>query len=91
MANRKNEYVKRRWAELIEEFGGACAHCADTLDLEFAHTKPTECRGRGRGKERRLLDVLKHRHCYILLCMSCHDVFDGRPVRRRQSQYALDV
>lgn len=86
MANRKNEYVKRRWALLIEEYGGQCANCPETLDLEFAHVKPTECQGEGRGKSRRLRDILKYPRRYHLLCMNCHDDFDGRKRRRRQPE-----
>lgn len=86
MGRRQNEYVKRRWAQLIEEYGGKCtnAECGTMFDLEFAHIQPTECRGEGRGKSRRLFDILRHPHAYRLLCAACHDVLDGRPIRKRQ-------
>ena len=40
MAARQNEYVKRRWQQLIDDSGGACAQCnatQETKPLEFAH------------------------------------------------------
>ena len=86
MANKNNRYVNRRWNRLIAERGGKCQACEETLDLEFAHVKPTKCVGKGRGKSRRMLDVMKHPKRYILLCMGCHDSFDGRPRRKRQPE-----
>lgn len=87
MANPKNEWVKRRWQSLIEGRGGCCLHCLGVHDLEFAHTEPTLCKGKGRGKYRRLRNILRYPDKYVLLCMGCHDVFDGRSVRRRQTDY----
>lgn len=86
MANRNNEWVKRRWQQLIEEFGAKCAKCPQTWDLEFAHLEPTGLKGEGRGKSRRLADILKHREKYRLLCIHCHDEFDGLR-RYRQQDY----
>lgn len=83
MANARNEYVKRRWAALIEEFGGCCHICGWRFFLEFAHRQPTRCRGESRGKSRRLTDILRHRAKYMLLCMDCHDRWDGRKYRLR--------
>lgn len=82
-----NAWVKARWARLIEEYGGQCDTCGALFDLEFAHTKPTRCRGKGRGKSRRLHDILQHRAHYRLMCMSCHDDFDGRSPRKRQTDF----
>ena len=86
MANQQNEWVKRRWALLIEAYGGKCEACPETCDLEFAHIKPTKCKGMGRGKYRRLRDILAHPKSYRLLCMTCHDLMDGRTVRKRQPE-----
>lgn len=86
MANKNNRYVARRWNRLIEERGGKCQTCGDIVGLEFAHVKPTKCVGKGRGKSRRMLDVLKYPKRYLLLCMSCHDSLDGRPRRKRQME-----
>lgn len=83
MAAPFNEYVKRRWQQLIEEFGAACMHCGLQWDLQFAHKEPTHCVGRSRGKSRRLKDVLNNRDKYLLLCIDCHADFDGRTRPRR--------
>lgn len=86
MGTRMNEYVKRRWIKLVNEFGGRCGLCGSIFDLEFAHMQPTECLGKGRGKSRRLFDILKNKTSYQLLCMDCHDRQDGRNLRRRQPE-----
>lgn len=91
MANRSNEYVKRRWQQLIEEFGGRCETCGSLFDLEFSHVVKTACHGKGRGKSRRLFDILRNQHAYQLLCMDCHDIFDGRTSRRRQQDYLREA
>lgn len=87
MAHRVNEWVKWSWAALVAEYGSVCLHCESRLDLEFAHTEPTGLCGNGRGKYRRLRDVRRNPTKYILLCMTCHDLFDGRTVRRRQTDF----
>lgn len=84
MANRNNEWVKRRRNQLLEEFGAKCRDCAKTWDLEFAHLAPTGLKGEGRGKSRRLANILKHRDKYALLCVDCHDVLDGMRRYRQQ-------
>lgn len=86
MASQQSEWVKGRWDLLIEEYGGACEKCAKTYDLEFAHVKPTGVKGKGRGKSRRLFDILRNRECYRLLCFECHDELDGMH-RHRQQDY----
>ena len=86
MATRHNEWVKRRWARLIEEYGGACQDCGKTFDLEFAHLGETGLKGRSRGKSRRLFDILHNRDLYLLLCFVCHDILDGM-YRHRQQDY----
>lgn len=86
MATKRNEWVKKRWAVEIDRRGGHCENCQAMLDLEFAHIKPTKCKGMGRGKSRRLADIMKHPKKYRLLCMNCHDDLDGRKRRRRQSE-----
>ena len=87
MANPRNEYVKRRWQRLIEEYGAKCNMCEKQWDLEFAHLEPTTCHGKGRGKRKRLEDILRHPTSYRLLCETCHDLRDGRSIRKRQSDY----
>lgn len=87
LANRRNEYVKRRWQQLIAARGAKCDMCEKCWDLEFAHVLPTACVGQGRSKRKRLRDVLQHPEAYLLLCETCHDLLDGRPLRKRQSDY----
>ena len=69
------------WSKLIYWFGGQCWHCGSKLNLEFAHFIPTGLSGKGRGKRRRLYDILNHPLNYGLLCTTCHMEFDGRQRR----------
>lgn len=77
---RNNWYVRKR-LELIDQFGGKCQECGDSNDLEFAHVKPTDVVGLGRGRNRRVLDVLKNPTHYRLLCHPCHKSYDARDAR----------
>ena len=77
MTNRQNRAIIQRRIKLIKEFGGQCIHCTATEALEFAHTKPTELKGRGRGRKERVYDVIKHPDAYILLCHQCHKNYDA--------------
>lgn len=89
MANRANEYVKRRWQQLIDDSGGKCGQCGQTYDLEFAHLEPTGLNGKGRGRKERLFNILKHPESYVLLCVHCHDELDG--MNRYQQQDYLQA
>lgn len=82
----KNICYRNRRADLLVMFGGVCKTCGETQDLEFAHMEPTECVGKGRGFNNRVMDVEQHPEAYTLLCTVCHDLLDGRPVRRRQTE-----
>ena len=86
MPSRQALYVQRRWEKLLTEYGGQCAACGKRYDLEFAHIAPTDVKGKGRGKARRLFDILRYPTRYTLLCASCHDILDGMN-RRRQADY----
>jgi len=78
MTNRFNKRIKELREELIKKFGGKCIICGSTLDLEFAHIKPTKLGGRGRGRKERYYDVLKNPNCYALTCKEHNkDVFEG--------------
>lgn len=70
--------ARRLRAVLVERFGGRCAApgCGATERLEFAHVAPTRLAGQGRGRWDRLLDVVRHTSSYVLLCHSCHRLFD---------------
>ena len=90
MANRANEWIKRRWKQLVEDSGGKCAQCPSTEHLEFAHLEPTGLSGAGRGRKERLYNILKHPEKYVLLCIHCHDEFDGM-TRYTQRDYLRDT
>jgi hypothetical protein len=64
---------------LIDCYGGVCqwVGCRRVTTLEFAHTHPTDLRGRSRGTNERLSDVQKNKACYQLLCRKHHRLYDG--------------
>ena len=74
----KKFYRPKRRA-LIKLFGGICScGCGATTKLEFAHTKPTELNGKGRGSFKRLKDVIINPDSYKLLAKTCHRMFDNK-------------
>lgn len=66
----------RKWEELKEEFGNECFKCGSTENLEFAHLKPTDLKGEGRGKPNRYYDIKNNPECYGLMCDKCHKEYD---------------
>lgn len=67
---------------LIDQLGGVCmASCCSQSDpdkLQFAHLKPTNLSGSGRGMSHRLYDVKNNPTSYGLLCDDgCHREFDA--------------
>lgn len=76
----------RRWRRfwrrrLIKQFGGKCQNCGGTRNLMFAHRHGApynfpKGRANGRGSVRRLTDVKREPHLYLLLCGSCHKRYD---------------
>lgn len=84
MGSPNNEYRKRLRVRLVQQFGGRCEECGVEEGLEFAHVEPTGLNGEGRGRAKRIFDVKKNPRSYRLLCMTCHDVLDGRTPRKRQ-------
>lgn len=88
---RGNAWVNWRWVLLIEEYGGKCNACGDTDELEFAHIRPTGLNGCGRGKSRRLRDVLAHPDAYLLLCVECHEALDGETYRNNRGKRIVKV
>ena len=76
MTNSVNKWIKEAFKKLREEFGGACQKCGSKQDLEFAHIKPTNLSGWGRGRKERYYDIKKFKDHYQLLCKSCHKEFD---------------
>jgi len=76
---KRADYKRERFEELKRTFGGKCNHCGEMeKPLQFAHVRPTNISGRGRGKEARMFDIIKHRDCYVLLCVDCHSRMDAR-------------
>ena len=75
----------KRTETLRLAFGGKCQDCTSTINLQFAHIKPTKLNGEGRLTDARNKDVTDHPDCYKLLCLNCHIKMDvksgkwGRP------------
>ena len=44
--------------------------------MEFAHIQPTKLKGRGRGKNHRYYDIIKHPNSYALLTKKTHIYID---------------
>lgn len=81
MASRQGDWIRRKKVELIQFFGSRCNNplCQIHWNLEplqFAHLKPTEVSGMGRGLHQRVLDINRNRESYTLLCQTCHSKFD---------------
>jgi 5-methylcytosine-specific restriction endonuclease McrA len=74
---KNRRYIHRLRDRLEAQLGGKCRDCGVTYGLEFAHTEPTDCTGRGRGSYERLRDVRNNPEKYTLLCQPCHEAFDG--------------
>lgn len=72
MTNVMNRWIKRKFNELRFLFGNKCLLCPSEYRLEFAHIKPTELKGEGRGRKERYYDILNNPDSYILLCQLCH-------------------
>ena len=73
----RREHGERRSMETLrDERGNKCSRCPSTVDLEFAHVKPTSLYGRGRGQMRRINDIRKNPDAYELMCKDCHSKFD---------------
>ena len=72
-------YLTKLRRSLIKQFGGVCMcspECKETRWLQFAHIKPTLVSGLGRGKAKRIYDVIHNPDCYILLALKCHKKYD---------------
>jgi hypothetical protein len=86
MANkdRCSRYRQKLKERVWKMMGMKCRHpdCLSTDDLHLAHVDATPLSGTGssRGMTHRFLDVLKHPHCYTILCRPHHIEFDNRDV-----------
>lgn len=79
-----NDWFRKRMDELRASRGNRCEEieggirCEATTALEWAHIKETPVNGWGRGRNRRILDIMKHTDHYKLLCKPHHLRMDGR-------------
>jgi len=76
MPNQSNTWIRKALDRLRIEFGDCCQRCGSKTDLEFAHLKPTEIKGRSRGRKERYYDIKNNKTSYILLCHGCHKKLD---------------
>lgn len=77
-----NDWYKKKLIELREVFGNKCSMCPEGESpspekLGFAHIAPTGLKGVGRGRNNRVLDIMKNMDKYTLLCRKHHAEFDG--------------
>lgn len=81
MTNRRNKLIKKQFIQLRLKYGGKCQwqNCNQTKNLEFAHTKPTKLKGKGRGRKERYYDIKNNPTSYILLCKYHHKILDTNP------------
>lgn len=82
-----NEYYRKKREELVKKFGGCCRYCGrkewmvniktgNNILLEFAHKVGHRISGNNRGRNQRILEVLRHPEWFLLLCHSCHLKYD---------------
>ena len=78
MTNARNRLIRRQLDALRAQRGGKCEvpGCEETEELEFAHVKPTELKGRSRGRKERYYDIIKNPTCYRLICKGHHTMMD---------------
>lgn len=75
--NRANKWYRDKLNELNEENKYCANPMCNSFSDEWAHLEPTGLRGNGRGRNKRILDILKHRKSYARLCKKCHKILDG--------------
>ena len=63
---------------LLNIFGMRCSRCFSTKNLQFAHKKPDEMNGEGRGSYKRYVWIKNHMDNFFLACKTCHDRYDGK-------------
>jgi hypothetical protein len=76
MTNCANEYVKAKFKEMREKAKCHNPKCTSGKKIEFAHIRPTELKGAGRGRKERYFDIVKHPDDYVPFCKDCHFLFD---------------
>lgn len=85
------------WCNRIQVFirglyCNCCVVCKGKEDLEFAHLEKTQVWHSGRGKFKRVKDILENPDKYTLLCNDCHHDFDtDKDDRKRMFPYIQSV
>lgn len=84
LSTRSNEWIKRKLKDLRNNWGGKCQNMGHKIpiveNLEFAHKhnhKTDLSKKRGRGRKERYYDIMNNPESYILLCKTCHRIYDG--------------
>ena len=76
MTNAMNQWITKAICNLRKAYRNRCFLCDKKGKLEFAHIKPTDLSGRGRGRKERYYNIKNNPASYMLLCRSCHEAFD---------------
>jgi len=76
VTNRRNKLIVKQFSQLRNDFGNQCKICGTSENLEFAHIRETGLCGMGRGRKERYYDIKNNRKSYVLLCSSCHELYD---------------
>ena len=81
--NMTNSWAKDARKKLVIAFGGCCQFildngemCGSIENLEFSHLEETGVTGWGRGRNKRVFDIIKYPWKYNLFCKDCHTIFD---------------
>ena len=86
-----NQWYRNRISQETERRGGECEAegCHNTLKLEYHHTKQTGLSGEGRGRNNRILDIIRNPDSYALLCVLHHaEAHSGQRVYRSLAKRA---
>lgn len=79
MTARQNVFIKKKILELREKHGNKCHFkgCEQQYELQFAHIRPTNLNGMGRGRNERYYDIIRNPDAYILMCKDHHEMYDN--------------
>jgi len=77
MTEMTNSWIKKKGIELKQKYPFCANPMCKSLADEFAHLEPTGLNGSGRGRNKRILDILKNEDKYVRLCKRCHDLLDN--------------
>lgn len=75
--DQQKAYRRRLRLRVAVLYGIVCEHCGGSRELQLAHKERTKLKGEGRGLTHRLLDAIRNRDKYLLLCRKCHRKFGG--------------